>query len=91
MVKCLTRILSLIIGIGILGGPAFAESARVDRVPGHRAAQKDAMSVTPSDASSSKRDESVGTYEDCVKNWDRGLHMTKQEWRVVCRRTHPKG
>lgn len=66
--------------------------ARIDRVPGHRAAQKDGMPVTPSaDTSSVKRDDSIGSYEDCVKNWDSGLHMTKQEWRAVCRRTHPKG
>lgn len=92
MVKALTTTLFAIIGLGISGLPAFAQSARVDRVPGHRAAQKDAMPVTPSvETSASKRDDSVGTYDDCVKNWDRGLHMTKKEWRVVCRRTHPKG
>lgn len=32
-----------------------------------------------------------GSYKDCVSNWDKSLHMTKEHWRGVCRRTHPRG
>lgn len=100
MLKRLTIALTVAAGMSISVIPVCAEPspqsaagapARIDRVPGHHAAQKDAMPVTPSaDSSSVKRDDSIGSYEDCVKNWDSGLHMTKQEWRAVCRRTHPK-
>lgn len=100
MVKCLTIPLAFALGLALSAVPVMAEPsgsvgapARIDRVPGHRAAQRDGMPVTPSpDASGAEKDGgSIGSYEDCVSNWDRGLHMTKQAWRAVCRRTHPKG
>jgi hypothetical protein len=26
-------------------------------------------------------------FKDCLGNWDKGTHMTKQEWRRTCERT----
>jgi len=30
--------------------------------------------------------ETTGTFEGCVASWDRGTHMTKNEWRNACKR-----
>ena len=32
--------------------------------------------------------ETTGTFEGCVASWDRGTHMTKNEWRDACKRVN---
>ena len=38
-------------------------------------------SVTPSDAQ-----RTADTHAQCLKDWDAGTHLTKQEWGRICRR-----
>jgi hypothetical protein len=32
--------------------------------------------------------DTTGTLEGCVASWDRGTHMTKNEWRTACKRVN---
>jgi hypothetical protein len=50
--------------------------------------------ATPSTATNSKEAPTSGDmtkkqrdFQDCLKNWDKGTHMTKLEWRRTCERT----
>ena len=40
----------------------------------------------PKSAAAKPKDESAAYLEQCLRDWDAGTHMTKQEWARTCRR-----
>lgn len=43
-------------------------------------------SAAPETAPEEGGTETTGTLEGCIASWDRGTHMTKDEWRNACKR-----
>jgi hypothetical protein len=79
-------VLMAVLTLGLAFGTALAQSGRAGS--GTAApASPGGPALAPSPKSAASEPDAKERIADCVRLWDSGTHMSKQEWRRACERT----
>jgi hypothetical protein len=77
-----TLSIALLAGL-LIAGPASANSPAATPAPGATATEPGSISTGSIDGEVRRSKEQ--RYEDCMAAWDKGTHMTKEQWSRTCR------